>query len=232
MFLLSAIAALGITTGSSCVIRPLPELPCPCAEGYRCVDGACVPDANVDASVCVGGDAGSTEPCIPDAGVDASVCAGDAGRAELCNLSDDDCDGACEVGLPGCRVAVHRSVGSTGPFYSTDEEEAACCGMTVVSLGYFHLYSSLVDGTRPLFRCLSPAGLRFYSTNEGCDGTGVNESTVGFIGTEARCGAIPLYRLRHPTRSSLYTHSATERDSAIDFGYTYVGITGYVWAQP
>ena len=230
--LLSAIAALGITTESACVIQPLPELPCPCAEGYRCTDGACVPDANVDASVCVGGDAEPRDMCVQDAGVDASLCAGDAGRAELCNHLDDDCDGVCEVGLPGCRVAVHRSVGSSGPFYTTDEEEAACCGMTALELGYFHLYARRVDGTRALFRCLSPEGLRFYSTSEACDGAGVREGTVGFIGTDARCGATALYRLRHPTRSSLYTRSAMERDSAIDFGYTYVGITGYVWEQP
>ena len=32
-----------------CVLAPLPPLPCPCAEGYHCVDGACVPGQPPDA---------------------------------------------------------------------------------------------------------------------------------------------------------------------------------------
>lgn len=159
----------------------------------------------------------------------APVC---APPAELCNLADDDCDGACEAGLPGCRVAVHRSNGSSGHFYTASREEAACCGMTVESYDFYHLHAGMVDGTQPLFRCLASGGYHFYTTDTGCEAAGALEGTLGFIGMTERCGAVPLYRLRHPGGDHFYTHSAPERDSAVGLGYTYVGITGYVWLAP
>lgn len=152
--------------------------------------------------------------------------------AELCNLVDDDCDGACEVGLPGCRRPVHRSNGPNGHFYTIDMAEASCCGMRVESYGFFHLYTSMADGTQPLFRCLAPDGHHFYTTDTGCEAAGGLEGTMGFIAMTERCGATPLYRLSQANGDHFYTVSAPERDSAVGLGYRFVGITGYVWSAP
>ena len=203
-----------------------------CEEGWLDCNGA--PEDGCEApSECNGGSA-----CTTSCGSSGTLSCADrcapscTPPAELCNLADDDCDGACEQGLPGCRVAVHRSNGSSGHFYTTSRAEAACCGMTVESYDFYHLHASMVDGTQPLFRCLEPSGFHFYTTDTGCEAMGALEGTMGFIGMSERCGAVPLHRLRHPGGDHFYTHSAPERDSAVGLGYAYVGITGYVWLAP
>ena len=91
ILLLSGAAALGPVWVSGCVLRPLPALPCPCAEGHYCADGLCVPgaepsiDASMDGST-VEGDAGDAtvspdaapsmdDAATADAGSDAGACA-------------------------------------------------------------------------------------------------------------------------------------------------------------
>jgi hypothetical protein len=152
--------------------------------------------------------------------------------AESCNLADDDCDGACESGLPGCRHPVHRSNGPNGHFYTTSATEAACCGMRVEAHDYYFVYAGALDHLRPFFRCITGAGYHFYTTDTACDTMGAMESTLGFVATDARCGATPLHRLRNAAGDHFYTVSDAERDSAISIGYTYVGIAAYVWLAP
>lgn len=159
----------------------------------------------------------------------ASVC---APPAESCNLIDDDCDGACESGLPGCRVAVHRSNGPSGHFYTTNRTEAACCGMTVERHDYFYLSNLAVDGTQPFIRCIASDGHHLYTTDTACEGAGY-EGQMGHIARSALCGAVPLYRL-YLARSGdhFYTTSASERASAMASGYEDRGVLGYVWGAP
>ena len=62
-------------------------------------------------------------------------------------------------------------------------------------------------------------------------GTSAPELTVGFISTDARCGATPLYRLLNAGPDAhFYTVSAPERDNAVsNLGFVDQGIAGYVW---
>ncbi len=151
--------------------------------------------------------------------------------AETCNLVDDDCDGTCDAALPGCRIAVHRSSGATGHFYTTSRTEAACCGMTVEAYDFYYLSSVGVDGTQPLFRCIAAGGYHLYTTDTACEMAGY-EGQLGFIARTPLCGAVPLYRLRSAAGDHFYTHSAPERDYAISIGYADLGIIGYVWLSP
>lgn len=151
--------------------------------------------------------------------------------AESCNLADDDCDGACESALPGCRVGVHRSNGPNGHFYTADRGEAACCGMTVEFHDFFFLSAIPADGTQPFLRCLASDGHHLYTTDTGCEGAAY-EGQVGHILREPRCGAVALFRLRSATGDHFYTHSAAERDYAVSIGYGLVGTLGYVFLEP
>ena len=150
---------------------------------------------------------------------------------ETCNLIDDDCDGTCDVGIAGCRTPVHRSVGPSGHFYTTDRTEAACCGMTVETYDFYFLSSIAIDGTQPLFRCRDATGHRLYTTDTGCEAA-AGEGQMGFIAMTPICGAIALFRLRSADGDHFYTTSAGERDYAVSIGYVFVGITGYVWIAP
>jgi hypothetical protein len=186
-----------------------------CERAIECAEGASC------ATAC--GTTGSTrcdDVCTP-------VC---APPAESCNLIDDDCDGACEAGLPGCRLAVHRSNGPNGHFYTTSRDEAACCSMSVESYDFFFLSALGIDGTSPLMRCLAPDGHHLYTTDTGCEGVAY-EGQMGFVARSAVCGAVPLYRL-FLGGNHFYTTSAPERDSAIASGYEDRGIVGYVWTTP
>lgn len=181
-----------------------------CVEGASCATTCGTTGTRSCADVCA-------DTCVPP--------------GESCNLADDDCDGSCEVGLPGCRIAMHRSSGPSGHFYTASREEAACCGMTVETYDYFYLSSVGVDGTQPLMRCLAPGGYHLYTTDTGCEMVAY-EAQIGFIAMTPLCGAVPLYRLAHPGGDHFYTTSAPERDNAFTLGYTDRGVVGYVWTSP
>jgi hypothetical protein len=224
--------------GRTCVV---PNATSGCAAG-ACAVGTCTPgyvDCNADPDDgcertmdCEAGASCTTSCGTTGTTVCADVCAPScAPPAELCNLLDDDCDGACESGLPGCRVAVHRSSGPNGHFYTSNRDEAACCSMTVESYDFFYLSAIPVDGTQPFFRCLASDGHHLYTTDTGCE-MAAGEGQMGFIARTPLCGATPLYRLFHPGGDHFYTTSAPERDSAIGLGYQDRGIIGYVWTTP
>ncbi len=189
-----------------------------CETALDCVEGsACATSCGTEGARACG------DPCAP-------VC---APPAEACNARDDDCDGACESGLAGCRRPVHRSNGPAGHFYTIDAGEAACCGMTVEALGFFHLYTAGHDGLQPLFRCIHRDGHHFYTTDTACDMDGAFEGQLGFVAMAPQCGSTPLHRLHHAgSNDHFYTHSDAERDSAIGLGYTYRGVVGHVWLSP
>ena len=150
--------------------------------------------------------------------------------AETCNAADDDCDGQCDE---GCRHPIHRSNNGTDHFYTPDAAEAACCGYTVEYLNYFYLYDTRVGATTEFWRCWSSSETdHFYTTARSCEGSPVyvEEFSIGFIGTSAFCGAIPLHRLVG-SGDHFYTTSAAERDAAVSGGWVYEGVAGYVWSD-
>jgi hypothetical protein len=224
--------------GRTCVV---PHAWPACEEG-GCAIGACEPgwldcDGDPDDGCERAADCTEGARCTTSCGTTGTRSCADACAPactpppEVCNLVDDDCDGACEAGLPGCRVAVHRSYGSSGHFYTTSRAEAACCGMTPEAYDFFHLSSIGIDGTQPLFRCLATGGYHLYTTDTGCE-MAAYEGQMGFIARTPACGAVPLFRLRHPGGDHFYTHSAPERDHAVSIGYADLGVIGYVWLTP
>lgn len=192
------------------------ETPIDCQAGTLC-DTTCGSQGTVD---CTDACASAGEP----------VC---LAPAELCNVSDDDCDGACDQGpLPGCRVGVHRSNSPTlGHFYTTDLAEAQSGDLNLEAQDFFFLYAD-VEGLQPLFRCIKANGKRWLTTSTDCEGTAAPELTMGFISPDDRCGATPLYRLRNvPPDAHFYTTSAAERDNAVNnLGFEDQGIAGYIWS--
>lgn len=161
------------------------------------------------------------------------VCAPD--DPELCNLFDDDCDGACDPGVAGCRRSVHRALSPTlGRLYTLDPREAASADYSVEALAYYNLYTAAMPGTVPFWRCLLPDGQHYYTTSETCDGFAAPEGVLGHIAQSEVCGAVPLYRLSNgPMINYLYTHDPAERDDAIaNQGYLYEAIAGHVWLTP
>lgn len=204
-----------------------------------CVDSVCVVGDCIDGYADCNDDPtdGCEEPLVCGPGTPLPDCdAACAGMtcvpvAETCNLQDDDCDTECDEGGIGCRVGVHRSVGETGHFYTTDAVEAGCCNMTVETTNYFYLYAAQAPGLVPFYRCLLPSGYHHYTLDAGCAG-GIAEGTMGYVATAATCGASPLYYLAHPGGDHFYTTDAGERDYAVTLGYADQGVIAYMWLAP
>ena len=155
-------------------------------------------------------------------------------NAESCNLLDDNCDGQCDEGaIAGCRQPVHRASSPTlGHFYTLDQAEASAGDYLPEFLNYYYTHVAPLPGLVPLYRCLKGDGRRFYTTSDTCEGAGPVEGVLGHIGTEASCGAVPLYRL-YGKSDHFYTISAEERDSAVAmYGYIFEAQVGFVWPGP
>jgi hypothetical protein len=197
-------------------------------DGGASRDAVVLPvDATGDVPVDVARDAASDALSTPDAAAGAACVPLD----EICNYADDDCDGACDEGVGDCRVAVHRAYGPGGHLYTTASAEASCCGNTVEALEFFYLFAVAVDDTQPLFRCRAGAA-RFLTVDGACEGVGILDGPLGYIGTTERCGTVPLYRLRHPMGDNFYTHSSDEVRTAVALGYENLGAVGYVPLAP
>jgi hypothetical protein len=229
--------------GRSCVI---PQATAACEAG-ECAMGACQAGyTDCDGSIVTGCetpiDCQANTACTTACGSQGTIDCTDACTAagapvclppvEICNVQDDDCDGACDQGpLPGCRVGVHRSNSPTlGHYYTTDLGEATSGDLGLEAQDYFWLYAD-VEGLQPLFRCIKGNGKRWLTTSIDCEGTAAPELTMGFIAPDDRCGSTPLYRLRNPGPDAhFYTTSAAERDNAVaTFGFVSEGVAGYVW---
>lgn len=159
-------------------------------------------------------------------------CSCPSAPAETCNLKDDNCDNNCDD-FAGCRNGVHRSSKAGEHFYTTSLTEAACCGFTVELQNFFYVYKATTTGLVAFHRCLLANGKHFYTQASNCEGAAgaLNEGVLGYVATSATCGAVPLYRLSHPSSSHFYTTSLAEKNNAVSaFGYIDEGIAGYVWS--
>ena len=86
---------------------------------------------------------------------------------------------------------------------------------------------------RPLFLYRKPSGRYLLTDDTACDMLGAQVMQLGYLFPDPQCNSTPLYRLLHSGNDDhFYTHSATERDSAIALGYTSEGIVGHVWRNP
>ena len=163
----------------------------------------------------------------------ASVCAPTCTPpSESCNARDDDCDGACESGLSGCRTGVHRALRNAGGhFYTNNRAEAGLPAFTVETYDYYFLYAATAPGLVELHRCLLADGRYFYTTSSVCEGAAgaVHQGVLGWMGSAALCGSTPLYRLWSSTSGHFYTVDSAERSSAIASGYVDEGVAGHVW---
>ncbi|MDP3278615.1 MAG: hypothetical protein Q8Q09_25725 [Deltaproteobacteria bacterium] len=208
-----------------------------CTASTHCPGGASCVGARCSMVTCPANRAdcnrNAADMCEVDLTMDPNHCgACGAMPTETCNLRDDNCNGRCDE-LAGCRVGVHRSSG-VEHFYTTNRTEAACCGFTVEFENFFYLYGSMAPGTSPLRRCYSAAqGRHLMTTAADCEGF-APEGIMGYIGTSATCGAVPLYRLYNPSnRDNFFTTSAPERDNAVNnLGYQARELVGYVWTRP
>lgn len=177
-----------------------------------------------------------TDGCEVDLTNDPKNC-GACGSAptETCNLRDDNCNGKCDD-VDGCRKGIHRSSNGKDHFYTDSSTESGCCGYTVKSLDAFYLYNATAPDTTAFYRCYNNSeGLHFYTTSSTCEvwGASAVESVMGFIGTKATCGSVPLYRLvNRTTNAHIFTTDGAERSSLIGAGWGDEGITGYVWTAP
>ena len=223
--------------GRTCVVA---NASAACVEG-RCAIGTCArgfSDADGDPengcefeAMCAPG--GACETACGSAGrlecsSGAPAC---APPEETCDAADEDCDGACDEGpVVGCRVGVHRGQGN-GHVYTTELEVAQSPPFQLESSDYFFLYAEQAPGTSPVYLCLKPNGKRFLTGASNCEFGAAPERTLGFWTGDARCGAIPLYRLYSGAAGNhFYTTSAPERDNAVSvYGYVEEGIAAYVW---
>jgi hypothetical protein len=213
-------------------------------SGGDCAVASCDPgrgDCNAIPSdgceaACAAGSA-CTTVCGTTGSLDcASVCApACAPPPETCNARDDDCDGGCEAGIPGCRRGVHRSVSlATGHrLYSTDPGEAVCCGYSIEAYDHFFVYAAETPGLVPLYRCTLAGGGHLVTRDPGCEGASgaALEHILGWVAAGPVCGASALHRLRSGDRF-LWTSSAAERDSAIGTGWISEGVTADIWLGP
>lgn len=150
---------------------------------------------------------------------------------EVCNLADDDCDGACDEDVDGCRRRVYRATGSLGHLYGLDASEAVLYEQTVEASRYFWLLTTPAPGASPLYRCDKGGGRRFLTRSSRCEGLDQPpELLMGYVADGPTCGAVPLYRLFSGAQSDhLYTLSEDERDQAARQGYRPEGIVGWVF---
>ena len=139
-------------------------------------------------------------------------------------------------------VTIHRGFQDTNiqHLYSLSLAELQDAkGLTIEFEEYFSLARSPADGTAPFYRCYMGNGWHVYTTDGGCGG-GTNEGPLGNIAVSQLDGTVPLYRLNRAETpehgaDDFYTTSATERDTAIAYGYADPGadqeIVGYVWDE-
>ena len=199
-----------------------------CTAG-ACDLGACDPgraDCNDDLADGCEAALAEGDPC-------PLVCAADA--PELCNLFDDDCDGACDESVAGCRAPVHRAKHEeVGRLYTLDPVAAMTPPYSLELPDYFHLHSAPQPGLVPFHHCELPSGQNYYTVSPTCDDIAVLKGEIGYVATIDICGAVPLYRLsRGPMNDYLYTADPAERDDAIlNLAYMYEAVAAHVWLAP
>ena len=99
-----------------------------------------------------------------------------------------------------------------------------------------HVLSSKRERTSLLYSAYSHSAMdHFYTISQDDmdsaikDGTYVSDGTAAYVYATSICGSIPFYRLYNPElQDNLYTTNTTERDDAMDNGYTFVEIACYI----
>lgn len=224
--------------GISCVVA---NATAACVDGI-CALGACdVGFADCDSAIANGCEAVadcSPAACMTECGSEGVTDCPDGCNPvcvipeETCNAVDDDCNGECDEGpLPNCRVSVHRAIGPNGHFYTNDLNATMSGGHTLEAQDYYFLYAEQGPTMQPLHHCVRPSGAHLYTADNGCEGAGALQETLGFFAPKEICGGIPLYRLHNPGPDRhFYTTSAAERDNAVNnLGYVSEGTVGFVW---
>lgn len=153
--------------------------------------------------------------------------------AESCNTVDDNCNGQCDEGaIAGCRAGVHRGNGN-GHIFTRDAGLVTTAPYSVERMNFFYLYDTAVEGLRPLFRCRKSDGKMLLTTDTACEGVGPRQEQLGYISTDDRCGAAPLYRMyQAASNNHFYTTSAPERDNAVNnLGYVEQASPGFIWTS-
>ena len=151
---------------------------------------------------------------------------------EICNLIDDDCDGACDENWQavGCRVGIHRGYGRGEHIYSTELGVVTGNDHNLERENYFYLSTETLPNSRPVFYCQTRGNRPFLSTLTDCGISRAPLQTLGFWLADPTCDASPLYHLTKDTdQDYFYTTSASERDNAVGLGYVDQGIVGYIW---
>lgn len=158
---------------------------------------------------------------------------------EVAPLEDGDLEPAESVATSELEGVtwVHRAFKSlTGEhFYSSNPNEFFPNGYQIESYYYYSL--ATLDpgaGWEPFYRCYwSNARKHFYTLSANCEGVAWNEGVLGHIATVQVAGTTPLHRLYQSSNNDhLYTTSHSEFFFALSLGYTYEGISGYVYPKP
>lgn len=134
--------------------------------------------------------------------------------------------------ITDARVPIHRSYKHSVPdhLYGHDPKEGASYGYVLEQANNFWLNASSGAGSVPIYRCLWGGNRHLVTRNFYCEGAGTREAVLGYGMTSQVPGSVPLHRLHNPRSGDhLYTTSETERQSVRAAGWTYEGITAFVW---
>jgi hypothetical protein len=133
------------------------------------------------------------------------------------------------------RTPIHRSYRSSVPdhLYGHDPREGIPYGYVLEQANYFWLDPQSGVGSVPVYRCLWGGNRHLVTRSSNCEGAGSPEAVLGYgLGSQAP-GSVPMHRLFNPRSGDhLYTTSETERRNVAAAGWTYEGVTAYVWAAP
>ncbi len=209
-----------------------------CEPGFADCDGqagnGCETEVDCEAGAACDTTCGSQGTLVCD-----DVCAPQcAVPTETCNAIDDDCNGECDEGeLANCRQSLHRYYSDTlGYLITADEALVNGPGNDYVleTEDYFWLYAAMADDLQPLFHCAGRNN--HYVTEAACLNGGSPTAQIGFVPTQALCGAVPLYQVSNPDAdpaSFFFTTDAAERDAqAAMSGWTDDGVVTWVWEGP
>ena len=189
-----------------------------CPADQTCVKGVCRPLTPSDATACP-----SEDGC-------AELNPTCAGGTEVCNLSDDNCNGKCDD-LDGCRVSVFESIGYGNlgycGLYTTNATTASSGGYAVKTKDFFFVYRDQQPGTVPLVRCTTK---KSSFIDHAC-APGTFLETLGYVAETQVCGSVPVYRANLGW-DHILTLDPSTNGSLPGIYWVNEGVFGYVWRTP
>jgi hypothetical protein len=133
------------------------------------------------------------------------------------------------------------NAGVANHFYTTNVPEMQ---NALNNLGYIfegttgHLFPSQEPGTVPLYRLYSAINTDHFYTASAAErdsatagirlGPYASEGVAGYIYPDAVCGGQPLYRMYKAGTDHFYTASTSERNDAVQNGWSDEGVAGYL----